>query len=247
MSLTASKWFIYNPSKNELKNVNPLTTNFIRRRYYYIEKCKDAQRLGLIIATLTADGYLDVIKRIQDMAKCHGIKTHLISVGRINPAKLANFMEIDCFVLIGCPFNNLYTSREFFKPIVSVFEAEMALNPAWKDKFPKVYTTNFKDILPNGKLYNEFQSNDISTNDGDVSLLTGRVRSVEINGKNGSANNHNGELMEKRNQHVIQLNGGGLEFEDRSWRGLDPALEKREPAKLEKGLSGIPIKYTHDF
>ena len=39
------------------------------------------------------------------------IQTYIFSVGKINVAKLANFMEIDIFVLIACPENTLLDSK----------------------------------------------------------------------------------------------------------------------------------------
>uniref|UniRef100_A0A1I8MQB7 2-(3-amino-3-carboxypropyl)histidine synthase subunit 2 n=1 Tax=Musca domestica TaxID=7370 RepID=A0A1I8MQB7_MUSDO len=251
LSLTtkAEKWFIYDVSTATGREKNPLTATYIRRRYFYIEKCKDAQTLGLIVATLTSNGYLDVVKHLQTMAKARGIKTQIISVGRINPAKLANFLEIDCFVLIGCPFNNMFESKEFYKPIVSVFEAEMALNPAWHMRYPESYVTDFKDLLPEGRSFLEFNANDI--NPEDVSLLTGRMR---FNGTNGndvetanlSALSEQQQTIATQARMEVMTTNTGLTFEDRTWRGLDPALGQTEPAKIEKGLSGIPIRYTHD-
>uniref|UniRef100_A0A1A9W6I0 2-(3-amino-3-carboxypropyl)histidine synthase subunit 2 n=1 Tax=Glossina brevipalpis TaxID=37001 RepID=A0A1A9W6I0_9MUSC len=245
LSTKAKKWFIYEPHLNSFQEKNPLTANYIRRRYYYIEKCKDAQTLGLIVATLNAKGYLEVVKRLQTMAKSRGIRTQLISVGRINPAKLANFLEIDCFVLVGCPFNSNLNSKEFYRPIVSVFEAEMALNPSWHSRYPEVYVTDFKQVLPDGRSYMEFNADDvIKTND--ISLVDGRVRLC------GSMENDNKETylpeyaLTKAPRMEVMSSNVGLKFEDRTWLGLDPALGQTEPAKIQKGLNGIPIRYTHD-
>ncbi|XP_061392314.1 2-(3-amino-3-carboxypropyl)histidine synthase subunit 2 [Musca vetustissima] len=252
LSLTtkAGKWFIYDVASGTGREKNPLTANYIRRRYFYIEKCKDAQTLGLIVATLTSNGYLDVVKHLQTMAKARGIKTQIISVGRINPAKLANFLEIDCFVLIGCPFNNMFESKEFYKPIVSVFEAEMALNPAWHMRYPESYVTDFKDLLPEGRSFLEFNANDI--NPEDVSLLTGRMRfngtsnGNDVEAANLSALSEQQQAIATQARMEVMTTNTGLTFEDRTWRGLDPALGQTEPAKIEKGLSGISIRYTHD-
>ncbi|XP_054743229.1 2-(3-amino-3-carboxypropyl)histidine synthase subunit 2 [Anastrepha obliqua] len=243
----ASQWFIYKPASNTILEKNPLTAQYIRRRYYYIEKCKDAQTLGLIVATLTAEGYLKIVSRLQEMAKARGIKTQIISVGRINPAKLANFLEIDCFVLIGCPFNNIYNSKEYYKPIVSVFEAEMALNPAWYMKYPEAYVTDFKKLLPEGEKFLAFNSADLQ--EQDVSLVSGRVRannaeSVEDEGAGALSEQY--QTVTGTEKMGLMINNTGLTFEDRTWKGLDPALGCTEPAKLEKGLSGIPTNYTHD-
>ncbi|XP_017478088.1 PREDICTED: diphthamide biosynthesis protein 2 [Rhagoletis zephyria] len=244
----ASQWFIYEPTSNNLFEKNPLTAQYIRRRYYYIEKCKDAQTLGLIVATLTAEGYLKIVSRLQEMAKARDKKTQIISVGRINPAKLANFLEIDCFVLIGCPFNNLYNSKEYYKPIVSVFEAEMALNPAWHMKYPEAYVTDFKKLLPEGEKFLAFNSSDVQ--EQDISLVSGRVRGHNVEDdlaeEGAAALSEQQQAVAGRGKMEVMTNNTGLTFEDRTWKGLDPALGCAEPAKLEKGLSGIPTNYRHE-
>ena len=38
-------------------------------------------------------------------------KSYTISVGKLNPAKLANFMEIECFVLVACPENSVIDAK----------------------------------------------------------------------------------------------------------------------------------------
>jgi diphthamide biosynthesis protein 2 len=48
-------------------------------------------------------------------------------VGKLNVPKLANFQEIDIFVIVACPENSLVDSKEFFKPIITPFELEIAL------------------------------------------------------------------------------------------------------------------------
>ncbi|KAH8358939.1 hypothetical protein KR093_003421, partial [Drosophila rubida] len=242
LTTTALQWHILDGATATISLKNPLTAQYIRRRYYYIEKCKDAQTLGLIVATLSAVGYLDVVSRLQTMAKSRGIKTQLISVGRINPAKLANFLEIDCFVLIGCPFNNMYNSKEYYKPIVSVFEAEMALNPAWHMKYPAAYVTDFKQLLPEGRSFLPFDA--AAVPDQDVSLVSGRVRGGQEN--NETVETAANTAVATRAKMALMTSDTGLSFEDRTWQGLDPALGQTEPAKIQQGLSGIPIKYSHD-
>ena len=58
-----------------------------------MEKCKDAQTLGIVVGTLTTKGYLDIIKHIQELAAKRNVKTYIFSVGKVNPAKLANFSD----------------------------------------------------------------------------------------------------------------------------------------------------------
>ena len=209
----------------------------MRRRYFYVEKCKDAQSIGIVVGTLAAKGYLELVKHIQSLARTHGKRTYLLSVGKVNPAKLANFQEIDCFVLIACPENNLYTSRDFYKPLLSVFDVEMALNPAWHTELPAIYCTDFRELLPEGKLYRDFVGKQII--ESDVSLVTGKIRRP-MNDVEDTSNNA-GTLQETKNHQLMISNS---QFHNRSWTGLDPALGQNEPVKVKDGRSGLAIRYS---
>uniref|UniRef100_A0A1Q3FCY7 2-(3-amino-3-carboxypropyl)histidine synthase subunit 2 n=1 Tax=Culex tarsalis TaxID=7177 RepID=A0A1Q3FCY7_CULTA len=246
--IRAEQWFRFDPVTNLLQVANPLDSRWMRRRFYYIEKCKDATSLGIVVATLTAAGYLDVVNRLQRLAKARGIRSYIISVGKINPAKLANFAEIDCFVLVGCPENDLFTSRDFFKPLVSVFECELALNPAWTGQLPDGYSTDFADILPEGRLHRTLDEEAAKNAPADVSLVTGKIRNALTSRQDQV---HNGgeaactEVQVRGRNEVAQISSGEA-FQGRGWQGLEQNLGRDAPARVEEGRSGVPIRYEND-
>lgn len=236
-------WYLYDLSSlptTNLKKVDPLSTKWMKRRYFYIEKCKDAQSIGIVVATLTAKGYLDVVKHIQKLAKIRGVRTYLISVGKVNPAKLANFLDIDCFVLIGCPENRLITSREFYKPLLSTFEVEVALNPVWRQQMPERYFVEFKEVLPNGKLFRDFS--ELSVDECDVSLVSGKVRLTNLADSTNVDDDSENALVKRDNLQLMQMDSHSS-FQNRYWTGLDPALGQSSPVKIVEGRSGIAMKY----
>lgn len=244
MSIKCKKWFLFDIEANTLREVHAMDTKFLMKRNHYVEKCKDAQTLGIVVGTLTTKGYLDIIKHIQELAAKRNVKTFIFSVGKVNPAKLANFSDVDCFVLVGCSENNLYNSRDFYKPLISVFEAEMALNPAWNNQVPETYSTDFREVLPEGKLHKS--SNEVHVMDTDISLVTGKVRGYRSDADEATNGDFDGALQERPKHHLAELSSFN-KFQDRTFRGLDPALGKDEPSKLEQGRKGIPIKYDEDF
>lgn len=243
--IKAKQWFRYDPESEALSHDSPLDSKWLRRRLYYVEKCKDASSLGIVVATLTANGYLDVVNRVQKMAKARGIRTYIISVGKINPAKLANFVEIDCFVLIGCPENDMFTSRDFFKPLVSVFECELAFNPAWKNQLPESYSTDFSDLLPNGRLYKDFHAESVDKAEADVSLVTGKVRSV-VRMEDELTNGNTCQVVQLKGRNEVAQVSSSDALQSRTWQGLEQNLGQDAPAVVEDGRSGIPIKYQND-
>jgi len=61
-------------------------------------------------------------------------------VGKPTPSKLANYQEIECFVLVACPENSLLLTsqdegKQYLRPIITPWEAEVALvgKKTWED------------------------------------------------------------------------------------------------------------------
>lgn len=238
-------WFLFDNAKDLLKAAPLAASAWLRKRMFYIEKCKDAQAIGIVHGTVSSKGHLDISTRIQTLAKAHNIRTVLISVGKLNPAKLANFMEIDCFVLIGCPQNNMYTSRDFYKPLISVFECELALNPVWKEQLPETYSMDFKELLPNGKHFTDVQGI-VGTIDGnDISLITGSVRGQGSRPTMEVKENGTRDLMNVAGGVVVERTAGDA-LSERSWRGLEQNLGQDEVVEIQQGRSGIPIAYEEN-
>lgn len=241
VTVAAQSWYLYDHVTACLKEATLAGSSWLRRRMFFIEKCKDAQIMGIVHGTVSSQGHLDISNRIQSLAKAHAIRPILISVGKLNPAKLANFMEIDCFVLIGCPQNNLYTSRDFYKPLISVFECELALNPLWKDKLPQTYSIDFNEMLPNGKHFTDVSDTASRIDPNDISLITGNVR--------GQGNrptlelNSNGELIPVAAGRVVAEKTAADALRERTWRGLEQSLGQDNVGDIQQGRSGLAIRY----
>lgn len=96
------------------------------RRFAVVQKARDADVFGILVGTLgvgrfqisrehlfpnNAASYLSVITYLRQLISRSRKKSYTISVGKLNPAKLANFMEIECFVLAACPENSIIESK----------------------------------------------------------------------------------------------------------------------------------------
>jgi len=64
-----------------------------------------------MLIDLGSASYLPLISRIRKLLAQAQKKSYTISVGKLNPSKLANFLEIECFVLVACPENSLIDSK----------------------------------------------------------------------------------------------------------------------------------------
>lgn len=106
-------------------------------------------------------------------------KVYVFLVGKPNVAKLANFPEIDVYVLVACPETSLIDSKEFLQPIVTPYEFELACNKRteWAGKL----ATDYKDVLametiPRVKDGDRDSAVESEEEEGDMSLITGKIR-----------------------------------------------------------------------
>ncbi|CAG9770189.1 unnamed protein product [Ceutorhynchus assimilis] len=229
-------------------NQNPLAfkkfqvdSKIIKRRYFLMEKIRDANTLGIVIGTLGVENYLKVIDRVKKLAELCGKKYYLISVGKPTVAKLANIGEIDIYVMITCSMNEIYDSRDFYKPIVTPFDVEMALNPNTSDiKF----TYDFNRYLNN---LNDITSIARNENETDVSLLTGKLRSNRPDSISEEPDNKDLQMALKSDGSLaLNTNFGAGYLSERSWKGLEQNLGQTEVKMAEEGRKGIAQGYTNE-
>ena len=94
--------FMYNWPENEfhvfddgsLVPANISVSKFMMKRYFLVEKTKDAERVGLLVGTLGTHRYADIIERLKATGRRANKKVYVFLVGKPNVAKLANFLEI---------------------------------------------------------------------------------------------------------------------------------------------------------
>ncbi|OAE35005.1 hypothetical protein AXG93_1864s1330 [Marchantia polymorpha subsp. ruderalis] len=98
----------------------------LKRRYYLVERAKDANVVGIVVGTLGVAGYADAIQNMRRIIESSGKKAYTLVMGKPNPAKLANFPECDVFVLVACPQTALIDSKDYLAPLLTPFEAELA-------------------------------------------------------------------------------------------------------------------------
>ncbi len=150
------------------------------------------------------------------MLKAKGRKWYTFVVGKINPPKLANFLEIDCFVYIACPeTTSTIDSKEYLRPIVTPFELEVALtNKEWNGDY----------IVDFAEMTRRLDDVDLSqeSDEPHFSLVTG-------------------SLIAKESWQVAQSPAAAF-LNQREYKGLD--LSQPVPVELaSKGQMGIAKGY----
>ncbi|CAJ0606840.1 unnamed protein product [Cylicocyclus nassatus] len=215
---------VFDPQTSAIQQQSSHSLRQLRKRLFLIEKLRDAHTVGLVVGTVGVRGHIEAVQRVRKLCKAAGKRLYVISVGKINVPKLSNFAEIDAFILLSCPFGIILDSSDYFRPILSMFEAEMALNPSksWSgyDKWSADFTS--------------FTNDEVGCLDGDhtdVSLVTGRIRA-------GPAAD-----SEAKNSGEILPYEKGDYFKSRTWRGLDADVRLDESTKVEEGRTGTALSY----
>jgi len=238
-SFCGNDFFVYN--REGLNLATKSVQKLLMKRYFLIEKTKDAERIGILVGTLGVANFNDVIARLRELIKKSGKKSYTFLVGKLNPHKLANFPEVEVFVLVACPETSFPDSSDFFQSVVTPYELEVALNGS--REWGAQYFTDFRDLLPGGDGYVEDTSSkdDNEDNSPDISLVTGRVRTAG----QGTVGEGEGELMVINDRTVSQLHarGGGEYLASRSWSGLEQKLGETSIEPLVHGKTGIAQGY----
>jgi diphthamide synthase subunit DPH2 len=85
----------FDPAAGALTADLPDAARALRRRYYAVMRCRDAERVGVVVATAALAGRArEAAARARRVVAAAGKRCHVFFVGRPSPAKLANFQEV---------------------------------------------------------------------------------------------------------------------------------------------------------
>ncbi|XP_061569405.1 2-(3-amino-3-carboxypropyl)histidine synthase subunit 2 [Cololabis saira] len=235
----------FDPVANKGRTESISVNRALMKRYYAIERAKDAGVVGILVGTLGVADYLSIIQQLKETIHRAGKKSYMFAMGKLNVPKLANFIEIDIFVLVACPENCLLDSSEFYKPVVTPFEMEVACNK--NREWAQEYVTDFRHLLPGGQSHVPLSDQLEDGDDTDVSLITGALRSQNLLLRE-PAQSSCGSSVVLRNQSltVASTNSAASFLAGRSWRGLEQKLGETPVVKAVEGRRGIAIAYEEE-
>lgn len=235
MSTKFKKWHYFDG--NEFCNFSVSSTFWFKKRSYLIEKIRDSHTFGLVVASLNISDYMNIVKYLKFILKKLKKKTYLFCIEKIEPTKLANFQEVDIFVAIGCPENSIFSSKDFFKPLVTPYDVELAFNES--REFSEFHAIDFKEILPGGCYHINFEK----ITNSDVSLLSGKLRNENENEINLEENH---SLVQKSYGELQDIQTGSKFLQSRLWKGLELKLGENNVIPIEEGRSGLPVNYKNE-
>lgn len=206
---------------------------------------------GLVVGNVGLTSSRDLLAEMRAQLRRASKKSYTLSVGRLNPAKLANFAEIECFVLVGCAEGGVVDSKDFLRPIITPWELLLALKGPENDWEPNKWTLDFGRVLegehtwrrrltlecpPTLKPITEARANGLDRNgqeekdgadpaDPEFSLITGTLRSKKTYGKGSEPESQAAEGIK-----------------DLTLRNQDFSLSKLESAGSESGRIATSVK-----
>lgn len=93
-----------------------------------IVKAKEAKSWGIVLGTLGRQGNPRILDRLQKKMTERGLLWSVVLMSELSPQKIALFGDsIDAWVQIACPRLSIDWGEAFGKPLLTPFEAEIAL------------------------------------------------------------------------------------------------------------------------
>ena len=238
----------------------------LKRRRFLIAKAKEARVVGIIAGTLGVAGYREMIENLRKLIANSGRKSYTVVAGKPNPQKLANFPEIEVFIMVSCELTALMDGRDYMQPIITPYEATIAFTPGkmWmgevKLDFASVPT--LEDVVAKG---------DDDDDDDDVRPEFSLVSGAYISPMNASSSAHDaddidaltGVELARRAEGALSLRASGVSdavvtsgaeylVSKRTYTGLEPGPRRDDetgaiadaPLEAARGLSGRAKSYA---
>ncbi|KAA0148235.1 hypothetical protein FNF28_07471 [Cafeteria roenbergensis] len=104
----------------------------LTRHFLHAERARLARSVALVAGTMAARGFLPLLRALRKLVRGSGRRCTTLLVGKLNPAKLANFDGVDVFVVVGSGDGSLLDAsaqKEFSHPVLSAHELIMGVLP----------------------------------------------------------------------------------------------------------------------
>ncbi|KAF8112641.1 hypothetical protein N665_0063s0124 [Sinapis alba] len=102
-----------------------------------ISRAKVAKTWGIVLGTLGRQGNPKILERLEKKMEEKGIDSTVVLMSELSPTRVALFEDsVDAWVQIACPRLSIDWGEAFLKPLLTTFEAEIALGfiPGWWEK-----------------------------------------------------------------------------------------------------------------
>jgi diphthamide biosynthesis protein 2 len=259
------RFWSWDPTREEqlVTEISSAYQRQLNQRFYWIQKAKLCSVFGILVANLSDNTHIQaVVRQIRQVLEQHGRLCYTLAVGKIQPTKLANFAEIECFVLVACPEQTLnlldpQTVRDYAAPIITPLELSMALDMLEWGQTP--YSLNTSDYLEmmvkqginysssNGGIGNvgKTSDNDDDSDAPQFSLITGRYESVNKRTTSASTRSNDMTTAETTTPRPPQSDVAQQAEQQQLIKYYSPAaefLKQREYQGLQVQMGTTPVQ-----
>ncbi|KAK4531770.1 hypothetical protein CCYA_CCYA09G2627 [Cyanidiococcus yangmingshanensis] len=223
---------------------NGPSERFLRRRLSLLSRLRDEARIfGLVTINLSLPHCLEAVAQVRQLLQTTKRNVYSFHMTSITPVKLANFAEIDAFVLFSDSkyFMELESKQtEFWKPILTPYEVclmssvEDEVELASKCINPALYTFDLQ-VVATWHLPTPTETK-----------LSNRVERPETEVAPSTVASFAETAVLPANQaYGYDFAGGRLQ--QRSWRGLDASEAAPPPHRAVTGRTGRAGAYTDEL
>ncbi|KAJ9537552.1 hypothetical protein OSB04_030285 [Centaurea solstitialis] len=102
-----------------------------------ILKSRDAKNWGIVLGTLGRQGNPRILDRLEKKMGEKGLSWTIVLMSELSPARIGLFGDsVDAWIQIACPRLSIDWGDAFVKPLLTPFEAEIALgdHPGWWER-----------------------------------------------------------------------------------------------------------------
>eukprot|EP00301_Raphidiophrys_heterophryoidea_P024860 c8198_g1_i1.p1 GENE.c8198_g1_i1~~c8198_g1_i1.p1 ORF type:complete len:498 (+),score=109.91 c8198_g1_i1:41-1495(+) len=228
------------------------TNRMLMKRFNLIQRAIDANVIGILISTLAVDGFVQVAQALRDKIHQSGRRAYTVVVGKLNEAKLANFSDIEIFVVVACRLNTVVDCKNFLQPLITPFELNIVLAEArnWTGE----YSTEFSRFLSERNPFQDQQGDQTQQTDngGDnntkfyddedrevrTSLVTGTVvrrPKIQYETQSDSVSSE----MIAVSGHTAIISHAAQALQRRTFQGIDPRIGLDSVQDVVEGRAGI--------
>jgi diphthamide biosynthesis protein 2 len=205
---------VYANQEVAVKAVEVSSKVALRRRYALVTSLSTCSVYGILINTLSVKNYLHIVERVKAQIAAAGKKHYTFVVGKVNSAKIANFSEVGGWVVIGCWESSLVESGDFYVPLITPFELQLALQADGKRVWTGEWMSDFEAVL---RIAEE-----------------AAVEAEEGEEENTSGTTHATEANQEHNNYDSEEESAPPEFDLRTGRYISHSRPMRSSAQLKQ-------------
>ena len=133
---------LLDPVHEQVKDLQPLKEQIIKKRFAVIEKAKQANSFGILVSLKSGQLNTVVAENLKKKLVAKGKDVIIITMKEFQPDELLNFGNIEVFVVTACPRVAIEDQPRYGKPVLTLKELFVVLGEvSWEDNLKNGFIT----------------------------------------------------------------------------------------------------------